>query len=329
MKLKITVKSNRRDYDIYIENYLLDKIENYLDINKNYIIISDDNVSKLYANKIISKLTNCFLVEFPEGEFSKSFSQYERIISILLEKSIKKDSIIIALGGGVVGDLAGFIASTVLRGVDYIQIPTTLLSQIDSSIGGKVGINTEFAKNCVGSIYPPSMVLIDPKTLATLPKRHFNNGMAEMIKYGMIKSKKLFDDIKDLEVENEIENYIYQSLIIKKELVEMDEYDLYERHLLNFGHTFGHAYEAYYNFEKYLHGEAVGLGMLFMVDKRIQNDLKHILSKYNLPITDSASKTELLNYIKMDKKAKADYINVVIVDEIGKAYISRKKIEEL
>ena len=329
IKLKLTIKSTRRNYDIYIKDYLLDNIENFLDVSKNYVIISDDNVSKLFANKLLNKLTNSCLIEFPEGETSKSFFQYERMAKILLEKGIKKDSIIIALGGGVTGDLAGFLASTILRGIEYIQIPTTLLSQIDSSIGGKVGINTENAKNCIGSIYPPSLVLIDPKTLDTLPTRHFNNGVAEMIKYGMIKSKHLFDDLKTLDIKENIGYYIYQSLLIKQELVEIDEFDEKERRLLNFGHTFGHAYEAFYKYNKYLHGEAVGLGMLLMIDKEIENDLKTVLSKYNLPTEDKATKDDLIEFVKLDKKAQTNGISVVIVDKIGEAYIIKKQIEEL
>ena len=327
--MKLTIKSTRRNYDIYIKDYLLDNIENYLDVNRNYVIISDDNVSKLYANKLSRKLTNNYLIEFPEGEVSKSLFQYERIAKILLENGIKKDSVIIALGGGVTGDLAGFLASTILRGIEYIQIPTTLLSQIDSSIGGKVGINTDIAKNCIGSIYPPSLVLIDPKVLDTLSARQFNNGIAEMIKYGMIKSRHLFDDLKTLDIKDNIGYYIYQSLLIKKELVEKDEFDEKDRHLLNFGHTFGHAYEAFYKYSKYLHGEAVGLGMLLMVDKEIKNDLKEVLSKYSLPTEDQASKVDLLEFVKLDKKAQANGISVVMVDKIGEAYIIKKQIEEL
>ena len=329
INLKLTIKSTRRNYDIYIKDFLLDNIENYLDVNRSYVIISDDNVSKLFANKLTNKLTNNYLIEFPEGEGSKSFFQYERIAKILLEKGIKKDSVIIALGGGVTGDLAGFVASTILRGIEYIQIPTTLLSQIDSSIGGKVGINTESSKNCIGSIYPPSLVLIDPKVLDTLPTRHFNNGIAEMIKYGMIKSRHLFEDLKTLDIKDNIGYYIYQSLLIKQELVEKDEFDEKDRHLLNFGHTFGHAYEAFYKYNKYLHGEAVGLGMLLMINKDIEDDLRTVLSKYNLPTEDEASKDDLLEFVKLDKKAQANGISVVIVDKIGEAYIIKKQIEEL
>ena len=327
--MELTVKSTKKDYSIHIENFLLDHIENYIDVNKHYIIISDSNVSKLYVNKLTNKLTNFYAVQFPEGEASKSLSQYENIIKNLLEKGIKKDSIIIALGGGVTGDLAGFVAATILRGVDYIQIPTTLLSQIDSSIGGKVGVNASATKNSVGSIYPPNTVLIDPQVLNTLTLRHFNNGVAEMIKYGMIKSEALFNDLKNLDIKSNIDYYIYQCLLIKKDLVEKDEFDEFERHLLNFGHTFGHAYEAFYNYNKYLHGEAVGLGMLLMVDENIKNELKLVLKKYNLPYEDPAPKNKLINYIKLDKKLTSSGINIVRVDKIGEAYITKKHIEEL
>lgn len=318
----IDVTSKQRNYKIIIKHNLLNSIEDYLDVNKFYVIIFDDNIPKDYINLISKKLKHKLLISFPEGEQSKSFTEYQRIIHILQENNVKRDSVIIALGGGVTGDLTGFIASTYLRGVDYIQIPTTLLSQIDSSVGGKVAINTKYAKNSVGCFYPPMMVLIDPRTLETLPLRHFNNGMAEMIKYGMIYSRDLFDKILDSNINDDLEYFIYTSLNIKKYYVEEDEFDNSLRQILNFGHTYGHAYEAFYDFKKYYHGEAVALGMVKVCSNPdTRNSLIKVLTKYNLPVRDDATDDDLIKYIKNDKKNKISYLNLIKVDEIGKAYI--------
>jgi 3-dehydroquinate synthase len=327
--MKITVKSSRFDYNVFIKKDLLDNIEDYIDVEKSYVIISDDNIPEKIIKKVSSKIKNSLIIKFPEGEKSKSFEEYFRIINLLIDKSITKETTIIALGGGVTGDLAGFISSTLYRGVPYIQIPTTLLAQIDSSIGGKVAINVGNIKNSVGQIYPPKLVLIDPATLETLPERHFNNGMAEMIKYGMIHSRELFNYIKNKDVYNNLEKLIYDSIMIKKAYVEEDEYDNQKRHILNFGHTYGHAYESYYNYDKYLHGEAVALGMMKVVNKDIAEELSLILQKFSLPIKDSATKEELIDYIKRDKKAKTEGIDFVLLENIGNAYIKNIKFGDL
>lgn len=319
---KINIHSNKKDYEIIIKNNLLNDLREYLDVNRYYVIISDDNIPNHYVNLVKEVCINNLFISFPEGEKSKSLFQFQRIISILQDNNVTRDACIIALGGGVTGDLSGFIAATYLRGIDYIQIPTTLLSQIDSSVGGKVAINTDKAKNSIGSFYPPRLVLIDPKTLNTLNKRHFNNGMAEMIKYGMIYSKALFFDILNKDIQTNIENYIYQSLLIKKYYVENDEYDNSIRQILNFGHTYGHAYEAYYNFDKYLHGEAIALGMMKVVNNNdVKNNLTKILQKYNLPINDPVKDEDLTKFLKNDKKITTSFLSLIQVDEIGKAKI--------
>lgn len=324
---KIEISSKQKNYNIIIENNLLNSIKDYLPTDKFYVIISDDLIPTTYVDTVKNQLANHLLIIFPSGEQSKSFFQYQRIISILQENNVTRSATIVALGGGVTGDLAGFVASTYLRGINYIQIPTTLLSQIDSSVGGKVAINTNKAKNSIGSFYPPSLVLIDPLTLNTLTQRHFNNGMAEMIKYGMIHSKELFDEIINQDVSEDLEYFIYKSLLIKKHYVENDEFDKGLRQILNFGHTYGHAYESYYRFEKYLHGEAISLGMMKVCDNTpVKEMLKIALKKYQLPIMDSADEKVLKEYIKNDKKNIDDHLNLIVVDTIGKASIKQIKI---
>ncbi|MFA7075402.1 MAG: 3-dehydroquinate synthase [Candidatus Izemoplasmatales bacterium] len=327
--MKLTINSSKLKYDIYIENNLLDHIEDFIDISEKYVIISDDNIPKTIVNKVVSKLSSSIFINFPEGEGSKSFLEYTRILNLLLKHDVTKDTTIIALGGGVTGDLVGFVCSTLYRGVKFIQIPTTLLSQIDSSVGGKVAINANNIKNAVGTIYPPSMVLIDPSSLQTLPERHFNNGMAEMIKYAMINSRDLFDFICTNNVRNHLDKLIYDCLKIKKYYVEIDEFDKNERNILNFGHTFGHAYESYYNYEKYLHGEAISLGMIQVVSSNLKDELISVLKKFSLPTSDKAKKKDLIPYIKKDKKIKTNEINLVLVNEIGKAYLQKTQIKDL
>jgi len=315
--MKLTVKSKLKSYDVIIKNGLLDEISSYLDKFSLYVIICDDQIPQTIIDKILNQLNVLTVIKFPAGEKSKNIKEYQRIINLLISNNISKNVTILALGGGVTGDLTGFIASTIYRGVDYIQIPTSLLAQVDSSIGGKVAINSDTSKNTIGSFYPPKSVLIDPDTLASLPQRHINNGIAEIIKYAVIASPTLFKKISEENIMNNFEEIIYECLKIKKDIVEKDEFDTGLRHILNFGHTYGHAYEAYYEFNKYLHGEAVSLGMIKMVSDQLRPVLKAVLKKYNLPVSDSVKTKELLKYIKQDKKATTDSLSVIYVEKIG------------
>lgn len=327
----IQVKSRNHTYPIIIQNNLLQTLRDHLDMNRFYVIVSDNQIPQVYIETVREACENHLFISFPAGEQSKSFSEYERIISLMQKHNVSRDACLIALGGGVTGDLSGFVAATYLRGIDFIQIPTTLLSQIDSSVGGKVAINTSDIKNSVGNFYAPIKVLIDPLTLQTLSNRHFNNGMAEMIKYGMIHSEKLFNEIELQNVKENLEYFIEQSLLIKKYYVENDELESSLRQKLNFGHTFGHAYEAFYHFDKYLHGEAISLGMIKVCDNiDIKNRLKSVLQKFDLPIEDEATDAVLMPYIKKDKKNTIDGLHLIIVDQIGSATIKKvNKVDTL
>ncbi|MCK4551721.1 MAG: 3-dehydroquinate synthase [Tenericutes bacterium] len=320
----INIISKQKNYPIIIENNLLKNLKVYLNQDKFYVIISDNQIPTKYITEVKLACPKNLFIEFPAGENSKSFYQYQRIISLLQENNIKRDACIIALGGGVTGDLSGFVASTYLRGIELIQIPTTLLAQIDSSVGGKVAINSSLSKNSVGSFYAPSIVLIDPKTLNTLSKRHINNGVAEMIKYGMINSKELFYQILNDNIFDDIESYIYKSLLIKQYYIEEDEFDNSLRQILNFGHTYGHAYEKHYNYNKYFHGEAVALGMIKVTENQnTRKELIKILNKYELPTFDEASDADLKNLIQNDKKNTSNHLNMINVEKIGEAYIKQ------
>lgn len=325
---QMTVKSHKGNYDVLIESGLLKKLHQYLDDSLYYVIIADSQIPQTYINDVKNACPNHLLIIFPSGEQSKSISEFSRIIDIMVAHNIKKDAVIIAVGGGVTGDLSGFVASVYSRGLDLIQIPTTLLAQIDSSVGGKVAINTEEAKNIIGSIYPPKKVLIDSLTLKTLDKRQISAGMAEMIKYGMIADKTFFEKIKNENPEEDWDYYIYKSLEIKKRYVESDEFDNGLRQSLNFGHTIGHALETYYQYQKYLHGEAVAIGMVqILSNPEIKKELIECLKKYHLPTSDPVSFDELKPYINRDKKGRKELLKIVDVTEIGSSVLVKSQFK--
>lgn len=339
---KIKVNIPGRDYTIFIESGSLNNIgRNIKEIykGKKIAIITDENVYGLYGKHIKENLeTKGFDLKFIRlipGENSKSMNGLQEVYNELLDFSITRADLIIAFGGGVVGDLAGFAASTLLRGIPYIQIPTSLLAQIDSSLGGKVAINLEKGKNLVGSFYQPLAVYIDPDLLRTLEARYFNDGMGETIKYACIKDKDLFEKLSNYNTEEElfqdIEEIIYKCLDIKRSIVELDELDRGERMLLNFGHTLGHGVEKYYNYEKYSHGQAVAIGMYNITKKSEElgltragtaDRIKYLLKKYKLPYKmDSVDINKIINIISKDKKILGDNINIVVLEEIGSSFI--------
>lgn len=351
-ELRINLKE--KTYPLYIERGLLDRIGKeiksiYTDkgikdvsANKKVIIVTDKNVDKFYGNKVKESLEESgfmfFKVVIEPGEKSKSMEELIKLYNELLDIGVTRGDLIIALGGGVVGDLTGFAASTFLRGIPYIQIPTSLLAQIDSSIGGKVAVDLPRGKNLVGSFYHPEAVFIDPNVLDTLDKRFLYDGMGEVIKYGCIKDKELFYNLMeydDKELLSNMENIIYTCCSIKKKVVEKDEKDTGDRMLLNFGHTIGHAIEKYYNFEKYTHGEAVALGMYIITKKSEEMKLTKegtavliakVLNRHNLEHEiNLEDKDSILSAISLDKKNKGEFINIVLLRDIGDSFIHEIK----
>ncbi len=314
-----------------------------LDISKKKVcIVSDSNVSKLYTDEIsdaIKKSSNeVHTFNFLSGEKQKNLETVYSLYEKLIELKFDRKDILIALGGGVVGDLTGFVAATYLRGISFIQIPTSLLAMVDSSIGGKTGVDFLGYKNMVGAFHQPAAVHINTKTLKTLAKEHFHNGMAEILKHGLIKDLDYFkwlesnkDSINsfNLDIINEM---IYKSCIIKKEVVENDPKEQGERALLNFGHTIGHAIEKAMDFEL-LHGECVGLGMVSAayislnrayITKKKFDYIIQILKDFNLAVNISSSMLNvdsLLEIIKHDKKQESGKLKFILLKEIGHAYI--------
>lgn len=340
MELKVNLGEN--SYPIIIEKGSIKNIGKHLKDKfkgKKVSIISDNIVYGIYGDSIKKGLEadgyTAKAIVIPAGEKSKSFSILPSIYNELLEFKLTRTDIILALGGGVVGDLAGFVASTYLRGVPFLQVPTTLLAQVDSSVGGKVGVDLEKGKNLVGSFYHPKLVIIDPEVLNTLSERIFKDGLAEVIKYGCIKDKNLFDKLKAYKdkkvLMEDIEKIIYTCCDVKRKVVEEDEKDTGERMLLNFGHTLGHAIEQYYKYERYTHGEGVAIGMYQimksayskgLVDESVAEEIKDILIKYDLPYSlDGENIDELINVIKLDKKNINNSLSLILLKEIGESYI--------
>ena len=300
---KIQVKLPCNKYEILIENGLIqdigDKIANIYTGDK-IAIITDTNVDKFYGdvvnNALEEKGYDTLKVVLPAGEKSKSMDSLMVLYDKLLDFNLNRGNLIIALGGGVIGDLTGFCASTLLRGIPFVQIPTSLLAQIDSSIGGKVAVDLPRGKNLVGSFYHPKAVFIDPNVLQTLDRKFLNDGLGEAIKYGLIKDRELFEILSKInsydELFENLEYIIYNCCDIKRSVVERDEKDTGERMLLNFGHTIGHAIEKIQNYEGYSHGEAVSIGM-YCIAKRcedmgfcpegVSESIKEVLIKFNLP----------------------------------------------
>lgn len=342
--MKLTIDLSHSSYDIIIEKGLLNILSKEVSEvfkGKKIFILTDKNVDEFYGDKVIKELSdngyNTKKLVLEPGEATKSFFTLPKIYDELLDFKLTRSDLIITLGGGVIGDLGGFVASTFLRGVSFIQVPTTLLAQVDSSVGGKVGVDLEKGKNLVGSFYHPKKVLIDPEVLNSLSDRIFNDGMAEVIKYGCIKDEKFFNELLNYknkeEVMNNIEYIIHNCCTIKKEIVEKDEKDTGERMLLNFGHTIGHAIEQYYNYSKYTHGEAVAIGMyeITKISEAIRETkegtaelIKNILIKYQLPYNLDIDISEIKDAISLDKKNIGNKLNLILISKIGESKIVKK-----
>lgn len=326
---KIHVPIKGKEYDVIIEKGILSSIDTYIDKSKELVIITDNNIPKVYLDNIAPILGHPLILYVPQGESSKSIKMVYSLINDMILHKITRGATLIAFGGGVVGDLCGFVASIYMRGIDFIQIPTTLLAQIDSSVGGKVGVNAEKMKNAIGSFKQPKLVLIDSTVLETLDEKQINNGLAEMIKYGLIARKSLFEDLLYNNIFDDIDKYIYDCVKIKTEFVVTDEYDLGLRQLLNYGHTIGHAIEQESQY-KLLHGESIAIGMMLVAKGQLfEKDLEKTLKKYNLPTTHSQNKDNLYNYIVTDKKVIGDTLNLIMVEEPGNAFIKPIRKEEI
>lgn len=328
MNYHITMKDKK--YNVIIERNSLNNIEKYLNLKRKVLIVTDDGIPLSYINKVLEKCEQGFVFTIKQGEESKNFSNYEKIIDYMITNTFIRTDCIVAIGGGVVGDLAGFVASTYMRGICFYNIPTTLLSQVDSSVGGKTAIDKNGIKNIVGAFYPPQEVVIDPNVLYTLDNRQLLSGLVEALKMGATCDEELFDLIANTSnLMNDIDQIIIKAVKVKKEIVEKDPNEQNIRKVLNYGHTIGHAIESCGKFNNYLHGECVGIGMLYFSNEIVKEKISKVLSKYSLPIKVDISKDELLQYIMLDKKRNNNCLSIIYVNKIGTFEIKEIKINEI
>ena len=326
----LNVQMNEFNYDVVIKKGILNQVNDYLDLNHKVLVVTDSGIPNQYKDKLKAQINACFIYEIEQGEKSKSFENYSKILDYLISQSFTRTDCIIALGGGVCGDLAGFVAASYMRGITFYNIPTTLLSQVDSSIGGKTAIDKLGYKNVVGAFYPPSKVLIDPEVLKTLDVRQFNSGLVEALKMGITNDITLFNLIKDSkDIYQDIELVIEKALKVKKDVVEKDPKEDHLRKVLNFGHTIGHAIESCGRFNDLLHGECVGLGMLYVTSGEIRKEIKEVLIKYNLPVSCEITGEELYKYILLDKKRSSQFITIINVNKIGEFEINKILLEDI
>lgn len=337
--MKILTVNASKSYDIIIGKGLLEKsgeLIGKVSTAKKAVIITDDIVDGLYSKKVGASLEESGIKSlkfvFPNGEKSKSHAVLLELYSFLVKNDVTRGDLLIALGGGVTGDLVGFCAATYLRGVDFVQIPTTLLAQVDSSVGGKTAVNIPEGKNLIGAFKQPLLVISDVDTLSTLSDEIFADGMGEVVKYGMIRSYTLFEKLENGKVKDDLEDIIYECVDIKRAVVENDEFDTGERMILNFGHTLGHALEKKFNFSGISHGKAVAVGMMLVTEKcadeSTANRLRSCLIANNLPVVAKAELSELYELSVNDKKRLAEKIRIIVCKQIGKAEIITMSMSE-
>lgn len=329
----ININYSNNNVKLFFGHNIINESWDILDKTRNYFVITDQNINKLY-NDLIKSIPNlkgiCSLVP---GENTKSIETYHMIITLLQTYKITKNDVIIALGGGVITDIAGFVAGTYKRGIDFINVPTSLIGMVDASIGGKCGININELKNQVGLFYHPSSIIIDTNWLNTLPKLEFTSGMAEIIKIALITDEKMYNELDKIpldEINNldALSNIIYLAIIHKVKIVIKDEFDTKKRHILNFGHTIGHLIESESSFT-ITHGEAVARGMIAENNnKDIEPSLINLLKKFNL-LTEKIYKSDYLKFITSDKKYSNGYISLIEIPSIGHAKIKKYNLETL
>ena len=336
--------SASRDYDVLVERGLLDKSGELIKEatgSKKAAIISGDIVFPLYGERLKRSLeaagmeTEVFVL--PHGEQSKTLANYGNILEFLSRKHFGRSDVLVAMGGGVTGDITGFAASTYQRGMNFVQVPTTLLAAVDSSVGGKTAVDLPGGKNQVGSFYQPALVVCDPELLATLPEEEFACGCAEVIKYAVLGSRDFFDRLKALPVSQQIGDVICTCVEMKRDVVAQDEYDRGLRQLLNLGHSFGHAVEACSRFTV-LHGQAVAIGMAAITRAAVAKglcsektlaELLELLEQYGLPVRCEYSLDEMYAASLLDKKLTGGMMHLIVPEEIGRCRIVAVATEDV
>ena len=315
--MTIHMNLGQDSYDIVVERGILSRAGEHLNLNRRVLVVTDTGVPGIYAKTLAGQCKESVICTVDEGEGSKSLKVFGELLEVMLEHGFSRKDCVVAVGGGVVGDLSGFAASAYMRGIDFYNIPTTLLSQIDSSIGGKTAINFGGVKNIVGAFHQPKKVLIDPELLKTLPERQISNGLAEAIKMSLTFDKELFELFETQDIESNLEEIIIRSLNIKKNVVEQDEKETGLRKVLNFGHTVGHGIESSEGMESLYHGECVALGMLPMCGESLRPRVTEVLKKCGLYRELSYDWEKIAEAMFHDKKADGDTVSVTTVEQPG------------
>lgn len=324
----IPVTSELSAYDIVVGQDILNDASRLIDLDRRVFIVTDSGIPEKYVKAIADSAKTPVIFTLPQGEASKNIKNFSAILSAMLSSGFSRGDCVVAVGGGVVGDISGFAASCYMRGIDFYNIPTTLLSQVDSSIGGKTAIDFEGVKNAVGAFYQPKKVIIDTNVLETLDPRQISAGLAEAIKMAVTSDEKLFSLIENSNnLKRDLPRIIEAAIMIKRDVVEKDPKESGLRRVLNFGHTIGHAVEAAEG-GRLLHGECVALGMLPFSANSVKPRLEKVLLKYSLPVKID-KKDELISYINHDKKMTKDGIITVFADKIGSFSFRKMSAEEI
>ncbi len=316
-------------YDIVIERGALDRAAELLDLDRKVLVVTDDGVPAEYASKVAASAKDGTVFTVAQGEDSKSLERFGEIMSRMLKLGFGRKDAVVAVGGGVVGDLAGFAASAYMRGIDYYNIPTTVLSQVDSSIGGKTAVNLDGIKNIVGAFYQPKKVLVDLDLLSTLPQRQISNGLAEAVKMSLTSDADLFGLFEKGNISENMDEIITRSLMIKKNVVEQDEKEQGLRKILNFGHTIGHGIESFEHLNGLYHGECVALGMIPMVSDTLRPRLIKVLENLSLPTSVELDCDAVYAAMIHDKKGEGDCVTVTTVPDAGRYEMKRVAFDEL
>lgn len=328
--MKLRVELGRDSYDITIEKNAIKKAGELFNLNRKVMIVTDSGVPEEYGDEVYDRCKEAFITVIPEGEENKNFEMIETILGCMIERGFTRGDAVVAVGGGVVGDMAGFAASIYMRGIDFYNIPTTVLSQMDSSIGGKTAVDFKNYKNAVGSFYQPKGVIIDPALIETLPDIEVASGLAESVKMAATFDEELF---KLFETESDpVDNYeeiVTRSLMIKKKVVEEDTKETGVRKVLNFGHTIGHAIESTSGLGKFTHGQCVAFGMMYTSTGEAKERIRNALLNLELMTRYKVTASKILSAVTHDKKSRGDKVSMVFCDKIGTYSIEDKTLDEI
>ena len=315
--MNIPVHLSENSYTVTVERGALQYADRFFNLNRKVLVVTDDGVPTQYAKTVASLCKDAVVVTIPQGENSKSLATFEQLLSVMLNNHFTRTDCVVAVGGGVVGDLAGFVAASFMRGVDFYNLPTTVLSQVDSAVGGKVAVNLNGIKNCVGAFHQPKAVLIDPAVLDTLPARQIANGLAEAVKMAITFDADLFARFEKENPLQYIDEIIAASVQAKATVVEQDEKESGLRRVLNFGHTIGHGIEAAAGLNQLYHGECVAIGMLPMCSDALRPRVKAVLETLGLPTACDVDADAVWDALNHDKKLSGDNIAVIYAPKAG------------